>query len=111
VSSSVKHLPPPKAFNRIKALKRKATAKEKNMALMITADCINCDACESQCPNQAISPGEEAYVIDAAKCTECVGFFDKSQCVLVCPVDCIIHDPEHQESRERLQEKFALLSA
>ena len=80
------------------------------MALMITGDCINCDACEAQCPNQAISPGEEVYVIDAAKCTECVGYFEKSQCVLVCPADCIIPDPERRETREQLQDKFELLS-
>ena len=48
------------------------------MALLITTDCINCDACESQCPNGAIHPGEDVFVIDADKCTECVGYFDKS---------------------------------
>ena len=80
------------------------------MALLITTDCINCDACESQCPNGAIHPGEDVFVIDADKCTECVGYFDKSQCVLVCPADCIIPDPERRETREQLQDKFELLS-
>jgi len=50
------------------------------MAFMITEECINCGACEPECPNQAISAGEERYVIDPAKCTECVGHFDSSQC-------------------------------
>ena len=46
------------------------------MALMITDECINCDVCEPECPNNAISQGEEIYVIDAKKCTECVGHYD-----------------------------------
>lgn len=76
------------------------------MALLITDDCINCDVCEPECPNNAISQGEEIYVIDADKCTECVGHFDDPQCKEVCPVDCIIIDPKRQESREELQKKF-----
>ena len=28
------------------------------MATMITNDCINCGACEPECPNNAISQGE-----------------------------------------------------
>ena len=79
------------------------------MAMLINADCINCDACEPECPNEAISPGEDTYVIDPAKCTECVGHFEKSQCVMVCPADCIIADPSHTESKEQLQEKFERL--
>ena len=43
------------------------------MALMITDECINCDVCEPECPNEAISQGPEIYVIDPKKCTECVG--------------------------------------
>ena len=43
------------------------------MALMITDECINCDVCEPECPNQAISMGSDFYQIDPAKCTECVG--------------------------------------
>ncbi len=64
------------------------------MALMITDECINCDVCEPECPNDAISPGEEIYVIDPNLCTECVGHFDEPQCQQVCPVDCIPLDPE-----------------
>jgi ferredoxin len=80
------------------------------MALMITDACINCDVCEPECPNGAISQGEEIYVIDLGKCTECVGHFDRPQCVEVCPVDCIPLDPAHQESREELLQKFERLT-
>ena len=81
------------------------------MALMITDECINCDVCEPECPNNAISQGDETYVIDTAKCTECVGHFDESQCVAVCPVDCIVLDPDKPESKDQLQEKFLRLTA
>jgi len=79
------------------------------MALMITEECINCDVCEPQCPNQAISLGEVHYVIDPARCTECVGHFDEPQCVAICPVACIPADPAHPENRETLLQKFERL--
>jgi len=79
------------------------------MALKITDQCINCDVCEPECPNGAISMGEEIYVIDPGRCTECVGHFDKPQCQEVCPVDCIPLDPDHAESREELQAKYERL--
>lgn len=79
------------------------------MALMVTEECINCDVCEPECPNGALSQQDERYVIDPAKCTECVGHFDSPQCIEVCPVDCITHDPAHVESREQLQAKFERL--
>src|SRR5690554_8236816 len=78
------------------------------MALMITDDCINCDVCEPECPNGAISQGEEIYVIDPDLCTECVGHFDEPQCQQVCPVDCIPLDPNRVESREQLMAKYDL---
>ena len=81
------------------------------MALMITDECINCDVCEPVCPNDAISMGELIYVIDPKKCTECVGHFQTSQCVEVCPVDCIPIDPSHNESQEELMEKYRQLTA
>ena len=59
------------------------------MALMITDECINCDVCEPACPNQAITMGESIYLIDPARCNECVGHYDEPQCQQVCPVDCI----------------------
>jgi ferredoxin len=76
------------------------------VALKITDLCINCDVCEPECPNGAISMGEEIYVIDWMKCTECVGHFEQPQCREVCPVDCIPLDPEHVESREALLAKY-----
>jgi ferredoxin len=76
------------------------------VALMITDECINCDVCEPECPNGAISQGPEIYVIDAARCTECVGHYDAPQCREVCPVDCIPVDPAHVESRGELRLKY-----
>lgn len=81
------------------------------MALMITDECINCDVCEPECPNEAISMGPEIYVIDPNKCTECVGHFDGPQCVEVCPVECIPIDPNHVEDRETLWQKYLRLQA
>jgi ferredoxin len=81
------------------------------VALMITDECINCDVCEPECPNGAISVGEEIYVIDPGLCTECVGHFDTPQCAEVCPVDCCIPDPVHVETREELQLKYETLMA
>jgi ferredoxin len=81
------------------------------MALKITDECINCDVCEPECPNGAISQGIEIYVIDPNKCTECVGHFDEPQCQLVCPVDCIPFNPDFVESKEQLYAKFLKLSA
>jgi len=75
------------------------------MALMITEECTSCGACVEDCPNQAISEGDPVYVIDPVKCTECLGFFDEPQCVAVCPLECIVPDPAHQESREDLLAK------
>ena len=76
------------------------------MSLIITDDCINCDVCEPECPNEAISPGEEIY-----KCTECVGHYDEPQCVEVCPVDCIPKDPDNVESHDQLMDKYIILTA
>ena len=105
------------------------------MAIRITDECINCGACEPECPNNAIYEGgvlwslagvvygpdeeapsgaqgffsEDAYYIVPDKCTECVGFFDEPQCAAVCPVDVCLPDPSHVESREELLEKVELL--
>jgi ferredoxin len=81
------------------------------MALMITDECINCDVCEPECPNQAITQGPEIYQIDPNKCTECVGHFDEPQCRQVCPVDCIPLDPAFVESKEILLQKYHRLMA
>ena len=81
------------------------------MALMITDECINCDVCEPECPNEAISQGEEIYEINPDLCTQCVGHFDTPQCIEVCPVDCIIPDLKHPENPEQLQAKYERLTA
>jgi ferredoxin len=87
------------------------------MATMITEECINCGACEPECPNTAIYAGgaqwefkgamhdalsNDFYYIVPEKCTECVGHFDQEQCAAVCPVDCCVPDPNHVESEELL---------
>jgi len=81
----------------------------KRMSLKINELCVNCDVCEPACPNQAISMGETIYVIDPARCTECVGHFDEPQCVVVCPVECIDPDPQHPEGQEALLAKLRRL--
>jgi ferredoxin len=80
------------------------------MALMITDECINCDVCEPECPNEAISMGEEYYQIDPHQCTECVGHFNEPQCVALCPVACIPVNPQHVENRETLMQKYIRLT-
>ena len=98
------------------------------MAIMITEECINCGACEPECPNTAIYEGgvewelagttygagdaapsgatdfysDEFFYIVPDKCTECKGFHDEPQCAAVCPVDCCPSDPKHVESEEVL---------
>lgn len=97
------------------------------MALLITDECINCGACEPECPNNAIYEGgmrwsinkenyeplsNDYFYIVPDKCTECVGFYDEPQCMAVCPVDCIIKDPLHVESNDELiakKEKLDLM--
>ncbi|WP_407331264.1 YfhL family 4Fe-4S dicluster ferredoxin [Enterovibrio sp. 27052020O] len=80
------------------------------MALLITEKCINCDMCDPECPNEAITFGAEIYEIDPDKCTECVGHYEKPTCQSVCPINnCIIIDPENQETNDELLEKFVKL--
>src|SRR5918998_5301 len=79
------------------------------MATMITNECINCGACEPECPNNAISQGETIFVIDPQLCTECVGFHDYEACAAVCPVDCCVTDPNNVESEEVLIERAKTL--
>ena len=114
------------------------------MALKITDDCINCGACESECPNTAINEGgtpwtyedgtnltgeisvggtmvdasdelqplsDDFFFIVPAKCSECVGFHEEPQCASVCPEDCCVPDPDHQESEGELQAKADWLHA
>ena len=72
------------------------------MATMITSECINCGACEPECPNEAITQNDDIYVIDPVLCTECVGFHDYEACAAVCPVDCCVTDPNNVESEQAL---------
>lgn len=81
------------------------------MALLINDACINCGACPEVCPNDAITDGDEIFVIAAARCTECVGAHDEPQCMTVCPVDCIVKDPAHAESPDDLRAKYEALHA
>jgi len=73
---------------------------------MITDECINCDVCEPECPNNAIYQGLNIYEINPELCTECVGYFDVPQCQEVCPVDCIPINPQFIESKEALLFKY-----
>jgi ferredoxin len=90
------------------------------MSTMITEECINCGACEPECPNTAIYEGgaewqnhdqtnpalqQDIYYIVPEKCTECVGFFDQEQCAAVCPVDCCVPNPDDPETEEQLLAK------
>jgi ferredoxin len=94
------------------------------MSTMITEECINCGACEPECPNTAIYEGganyeyeggshpaisQDVYYIVPEKCTECVGFFDQEQCAAVCPVDCCVPNPKDVESEEQLIAKAKVI--
>jgi len=80
------------------------------MSFKITDDCISCGACQAECKNDAISEGDTIYVIDAAKCTECVGWFTNQKCAEVCPVDAPKLDTDVKESKEQLLEKWKKLN-
>ncbi|MGZ8214093.1 MAG: YfhL family 4Fe-4S dicluster ferredoxin [Methylosarcina sp.] len=80
------------------------------MSLIINDECINCDVCEPECPNGAISQGEDIYIINPVLCTECVGHYDTPQCMEVCPVDCINKDPGHVEDKDSLYQKYLKLT-
>ena len=79
------------------------------MAYKITEDCISCGACAMECSNEAISEGDEILVIDADKCTECVGNFVSPKCAEVCPVGAAVPDPDRVESRGELLAKWQRL--
>lgn len=79
------------------------------MALYITDECINCELCAVECPNEAISMGDDIFEIDSGKCTECIGHYEEPSCVQVCPVECILADPKKRETVDELAEKFTRL--
>ena len=72
------------------------------MAILITEECISCHACEPECPNGAITLGDEIYEIDPMLCTECVGFSDTPACAYVCPIDVCVDDPDRRETEDEL---------
>ncbi len=77
---------------------QRAGGGDRPVAFMINDDCTACGLCEEECPNDAISEGDEIYMVDASKCTECVGFFDTQQCADVCPSDACVADPNNPRS-------------
>lgn len=79
------------------------------MSYKITSDCINCGACEPECPNSAISEGDPVYMINPQKCTECIGHYESSRCAEVCPVDACHPDADHKETKQQLLERFRKL--
>ena len=103
------------------------------MAIKITDDCINCEACEPECPNNAIYAPEESwkfsdgttisddsekeavsdefFYIATDKCTECRGFNEEPACAAVCPVDCCVDDEDNVETEEELMAKKERLHA
>ncbi len=81
------------------------------MATHITDECINCGACEPECPNEAISEGDDKYVIDPNLCTECVGFHDYEACQAVCPVECCLPNPNLRETEDALYQRAQKLHA
>ena len=90
------------------------------MAIIITDECINCGACEVECPNTAIYEGGienqdqdpvsyDFYYIVTDKCTECIGFHEEPQCAAVCPVECCVPDEDNVETEKDLLTKKAFL--
>ncbi len=79
------------------------------MSLLITNECIACDACRDECPTGAIEEADPIYIIDPDICTECVGYYDEPSCIAVCPVECIVPDTNNVETVEELKLKFKQL--
>jgi len=90
------------------------------MAVLITDECISCNACEVECPNNAIYNAGDPWILGSEshdalnsdrtyiapdKCTECVGFYDEPQCIPACPTEAIIMDAERVETKEQLMAK------
>ncbi len=76
------------------------------MSLIITDECIACDACRDECPNYAIEEADPIYIIDPDTCTECIGHYDEPSCIVVCPVECIVCDPDNVETIMELKLKL-----
>ena len=94
------------------------------MSYKITEECINCGACQPECPNEAIFVGGEDYELNGnsmpalsqdfyyivpEKCTECLGFHDEPMCASVCPTDSPQKDADKAETKEALLAKAKAL--
>ena len=75
------------------------------MSYLINDECTSCGICEGECPNEAISEGDDYFIINPDRCTECVGFYDTQQCAEVCPVDACVPNPDIVETQEELMAK------
>ena len=62
---------------------QKHILEESSMAYNITDACVKCGACADNCPVEAISEGEDKYVIDADICVSC------GACADGCPTEAI----------------------
>ena len=62
-------------------MKLKSLKGDFSMAYKITDECIACGSCADECPNDAITAGDDKYIIDENICIEC------GTCNSVCPVD------------------------
>jgi len=58
------------------------------MTHVINDECIACGACEPECPENAISEGDDKFSIDPEKCSDC------GACAEVCPVEAIDHEKD-----------------
>ncbi len=54
------------------------------MARVINDDCVSFGTCEAECPVEAISAGDDKYVIDADSCIDC------GACEAACPTGAIV---------------------
>ena len=54
------------------------------MAYVITDECVSCGTGEGEFPSEAISQGDDKYVIDPDKCVDC------GTCAEACPTEAIV---------------------
>jgi ferredoxin len=103
-----------------RGLQRVIAAPEEylKMSIIITDDCINCSACEAECPVNAVYPklncegrkedlfinnkaletgfaSGDHYFVNPYLCNGCKGIFDEPRCNSVCPVSCCLSENEY----------------